>query len=140
MYEIIGFKVIKEISFPQSLKDLKVTNPDAPIINSYINLSNGEDSDNYSMITYSQKEFNGGNLFDYVTFGFIRLQELKNERELPIIYKVENFINFFEKIGKNTEYIIHPDEILADNFVFLLNDKKNLPSQWIIDKMKMNLE
>jgi len=140
MYEVIGFKVIKEISFPQSLIDFKVTNPDAPMINSYINLSNGEESKDYALITYSKKEFNGGSLFDYVTFGFIKLQDLNNGVKVPIIYVDGDFINFFEQIGKNTGYIIHPDEILADNFVFLLNESNNLPSQWVVDKMKLNLQ
>ena len=140
MYEVIGFKVIKEISFPQSLIDFKVTNPDAPMINSYINLSNGEESKDYALITYSKKEFNGGSLFDYVTFGFIKLQDLNNGVKVPIIYVDGDFINFFEQIGNNTGYIIHPDEILADNFVFLLNESNNLPSQWVVDKMKLNLQ
>jgi len=140
MYEVIGFKVIKEISFPQSLIDFKVTNPDAPMINSYINLSNGEESKDYALITYSKKEFNGGSLFDYVTFGFIKLQDLNNGEKLPIIYVDGDFTNFFEQIGNNTGYIIHPDEILADNFVFLLNENNNLPSQWVVDKMKLNLQ
>ena len=140
MYEVIGFKVIKEISFPQSLIDFKVTNPDAPMINSYINLSNGEESNDYALITYSKKEFNGGSLFDYVTFGFIKLQDLNNGEKLPIIYVDGDFTNFFEQIGNNTGYIIHPDEILADNFVFLLNGNNNLPSQWVVDKMKLNLQ
>jgi len=140
MYEVIGFKVIKEISFPQSLIDLKVTNPDAPMINSYINLSNGDESNDYTLITYSKKEFNGGSLFDYVTFGFIKLQDLNNGEKLPIIYVDGDFTNFFEQIGNNTGYIIHPDEILADNFVFLLNGNNNLPSQWVVDKMKLNLQ
>ena len=32
---------------------------------------------------------------------------------------MEEVENFFEQIGKNTNYIIHPDEVLADNFIFL---------------------
>ena len=140
MYEVIGFKVIEEISFPQSLIDIKVTNPDAPMINSYINLSNGEESNDYALITYSKKEFNGGSFFDYVTFGFIKLQDLNKGVKLPTIYVDGDFTNFFEQIGNNTGYIIHPDEILADNFMFLLNENNNLPSQWVVDKMKSNLQ
>jgi hypothetical protein len=34
--------------------------------------------------------------------------------------------NFFEKITSNTDYIIHPDEIIADNFMYLMmREKKN---------------
>ena len=33
--------------------------------------------------------------------------------------KTKEVNNFFEQIGRNTNYIIHPDEVLADNFIFL---------------------
>ena len=32
---------------------------------------------------------------------------------------------FYEQIQRNTNYIIHPDEILADNFIFLVQAKKD---------------
>jgi hypothetical protein len=35
---------------------------------------------------------------------------------------------FYEQVGRNTDYIIHPEEILADNFEYLLIGKPNLPS------------
>jgi len=35
---------------------------------------------------------------------------------------------FYEQVGSNTDYIIHPEEILADNFKFLLVGMTNLPS------------
>ena len=140
MYEIIGFKVINEIPLPQSLKDIKATNPDAPMINSYINLLREEEANDYTLFIYSSREYSGGNLFDYVKFGFIKLQDLNNDHIIPVIYEEKDFSNFFEQIGNNTGYIIHPDEILADNFVFLINGNNNLPSQWVIEKMKQKLQ
>ncbi len=47
---------------------------------------------------------------------------------------------FFEKIGKNTNYIIHPEEILADNFSFMVLQKRNLPSPVIVKKLKKILK
>ena len=47
---------------------------------------------------------------------------------------------FFEKVGKNTNYIIHPDEILADNFVHLVIGTKNLSTPRIIDEMRAALK
>ena len=32
----------------------------------------------------------------------------------PKLVKVEQVTGFFEQVGRNTEYIIHPEEILAD--------------------------
>ena len=33
--------------------------------------------------------------------------------------RLEN--GFYEKVGKNTQYIIHPEEILADNFALVIS-------------------
>ncbi|MFM8372557.1 MAG: hypothetical protein ACKOCO_09230, partial [Bacteroidota bacterium] len=32
--------------------------------------------------------------------------------------------DFFRQIRENTGYIIHPDEVLADNFAFIMREKK----------------
>ena len=40
--------------------------------------------------------------------------------------------NFEEQIGRNTGYIIHPEEILADNFAHLIIETKNLPNPEIV--------
>ena len=32
---------------------------------------------------------------------------------------------FYEQIGKNTQYIIHPDEVLADNFIIMCMAKED---------------
>ncbi len=42
---------------------------------------------------------------------------------------------WFEQIGRNTRYTIHPDEILADNFVRLINGDTNVPTPQIIAAM-----
>jgi hypothetical protein len=41
---------------------------------------------------------------------------------------------FFEQIGRNTQYIIHPEEILADNFSLLVREKTG-PSPDILKKL-----
>jgi hypothetical protein len=39
------------------------------------------------------------------------------------LLKVENCKDFFRQIRDNTGYIIHPDEVLADNFAFVMMEK-----------------
>jgi hypothetical protein len=46
---------------------------------------------------------------------------------------------FAEKVGRNTGYIIHPEEILAENFVHLVLGRKDLPDPWIIDALRKTL-
>ena len=48
---------------------------------------------------------------------------------------IEEIGNFYEQIGKNTNYIIHPEEILADNFALLVMGQK-VSSPWLLDKLK----
>lgn len=42
---------------------------------------------------------------------------------------------FWQAIGRNTDYIIHPEEILADNFVLLIAGVKDVKSPEILEKL-----
>ena len=42
------------------------------------------------------------------------------------IYKHEEVPDFYDKVGRNTNFDIHPEEIIADNFAFLMMGKKDL--------------
>ena len=37
-------------------------------------------------------------------------------RRQPVLLDPEDLPDYHRRIGRNTNYIIHPDEILADNF------------------------
>jgi hypothetical protein len=39
-------------------------------------------------------------------------------------------------VGRNTDYIIHPEEILADNFALLMSGASGAPSPEIIKKLE----
>lgn len=53
----------------------------------------------------------------------------------------QNFVHprdvdgFWQQVGRNTEYIIHPEEILADNFSLLIQGKRDVPSPEILDRL-----
>jgi hypothetical protein len=46
---------------------------------------------------------------------------------------------FFEQIGRNTNYIIHPEETLANNFVHLMTAKQDLKNPEIPEKIEQLL-
>ncbi len=60
--------------------------------------------------------------------------------------RIKNITGFYEQIGTNTQYIIHPDEVLADNFVLMslsIEDESVLknfnirtPGKQLIDDLK----
>lgn len=144
MYKIIGFRLMKPIDYPENLKPYRITNPDATQTDSYIQLKvNGKPVD-CMMILYAKKEYTNGSFFQYLNVGFLRLKGRK-EKSIqfvdgkPVIYTFEDVSGFFEQVGKNTNYIIHPEEILADNFAYTMLGRTGLPDTDILDIIKKTL-
>ena len=146
MYGIIGFSIGNSVDYPEKLASLRITNPDAPQTDSYLSFEVDGRSGDYMMILYSDKAYEGGSFFNYLKIGFLLLTEGEKKTAklvdgAPVVLAMEEVAGpFFEKVGKNTQYIIHPEEIMADNFAMAVLDKKELPSQWIIDKIISSLQ
>jgi hypothetical protein len=145
MYKIIGFTLCNEIAYPDNLKNYKISNPDAPFKDSYITLKKDNQSIDCMMILYANADYTTGSFFDYLTIGLLKLKGSKH-KEIDYkdgkahVYSLDEVSGFFEQVGKNTGYIIDPEEALADNFVFALQGKKGLDSQWIVDRIQQRLK
>ena len=145
LYEILSFKKCKELKLPDDLFAKKITNPDAVIYNySFRSIIGGK---NYELIPvllatsgYDTKK--GGEFFDYLELYFIAVREEGNnvvpltENNRYVMFTIDQVPNYLELVGKNTNYIIHPEEIMADNFVLLMNNARNLPNMDILEKMR----
>mgnify|MGYP000737127861 CR=1 FL=1 len=55
------------------------------------------------------------------------------------ILDIRNVTGFFEQIGYNTQYIIHPEEIVASNFELLFEENPEVQSKEILDKIEGHL-
>jgi hypothetical protein len=70
----------------------------------------------------------GGGVFRYLKYGLVAVAEVRDGEfevatdgdRFPIVYSPDSVRGFFEKVGRNTRYIISPDEILADNVALAL--------------------
>lgn len=148
LYGIIGFSKCPVYNLPKSLDNRRITNPDSPI-NEYCIQVKVDKKDVivlpllYSQVdTYSKRD--GEELFDYLQTAFLSIARVKNPGQKTIIlkdsamtlYKEEELQGFFEQIGKNTDYTIHPEEILADNFSYLFLGVTEIESPQIVGKMK----
>ncbi|MEM1058984.1 MAG: hypothetical protein AAGK14_07025 [Verrucomicrobiota bacterium] len=60
-------------------------------------------------------------------------REMHQRREAFAV--LDQVHGFWQKIGRNTDYVIHPEEVLADNFALLILDQKDLPSPEILEKL-----
>lgn len=145
MYQIIGFNLMNDVAYPENLRTYRITNPDAPQVDSYISIKVRGQSKDCMMILYSNQDYNGGDFFKYLNIGFLSLtgdsiKTIEYIDDKPVIYSFKQVSGFFEQVGKNTQYIIHPEEILADNFTFAILNKSGLQNPEIVNEIKKKLQ
>lgn len=117
MYGILGFTVVDEdYSFAPEIKEIIISNPDVGHHNSYASFDiNGEMKD-CTVIFTAAKPFEkpGDNFFDGMVTGLVPVDDLS------VMYTSEDASNFWDVFGKNTGYVIDPEETMADNFSFTI--------------------
>jgi len=147
LYGIIGFTLCQPIALPPSLAPRQITNPDAPQINCVTTLAaaNGKTVTAAPVLYSSTARYeadSGKSLFQSLLFRLLLVEQRSGRYEpvltrgQPIVLDPKKEPAFLEKIGRNTNYIIHPDEILADNFVRLVLGDQNVPTPRILDEMR----
>lgn len=138
LYRIIGFDVCPEIPLPGKLRDRKITNPDAPNIDSFIRVKDASGAAGARVpvtpVLYGRSDrFDpkaGGPFFRQMVFSLLVLEEVEGgggklrpaltPAGEPRLLEPSKTPDYLEQIGKNTDYVIHPEEVLADNFAMLL--------------------
>ncbi|MEQ1744754.1 MAG: hypothetical protein ABMA02_04970 [Saprospiraceae bacterium] len=139
LYKLIGFDHLgpDNLHLPDSLALRVLYNPDGVDFAQKITLDMGNGTTIHAVPIIFSKHmgFKPGkrSFFGYVDFSLYQIQQNKqggwdvvtqpdgytstlNMREVP---------DFFHQIKDNTGYIIHPDEVLADNFSFLMQAQKD---------------
>lgn len=144
VYSIIGFNVTdRELFFPVDIVEKRISNPDIELYDSYAEFTINGNKQKCSMLIYSDKPYTSGTLSDYLNVGLIPLNDSLmpiHEDGKTVIYGIDQSEDFYEKVGKNTKYIINPEEILADNFAFMLMQKMDLPNPEIPQKIATTLK
>jgi hypothetical protein len=147
LYEAIGFIHCDEIDFPRELVSRKITNPDAPRNDHFIRVTiQGQGCLAVPILLSAAEVYNverGGEFFEYLNFQLLVMEKTSNptrlktqyENSMPKLIGLQEVSGFFEQVGRNTQYIIHPEEILADNFALLILKRENVPSPQILQKM-----
>lgn len=118
MYKIIHFTVVEnDYPIPASVFEYHITNPDVEHHNSYATFRiNGEDIDCFTdFVTTKHFEKKGDQFFDVGTTALIPIDGSN------VYYTPKDAENFDEIFGKNTDYVIDPEECMADNFSFVIS-------------------
>jgi hypothetical protein len=128
LYRVIGFEACPEYRFPTDLAARRITNPDAPHNDHRIKITYRDRSVWAIPVLYSDQghydRTRGGEFFDYLQF---RLALERVDAASPGQIEPDQFVTvkdvsgFFDQVGHNTNYIIHAEEILAENFALALS-------------------
>ncbi len=151
LYRLIGFEKCEEVTFPAALEKRKITNPDAPLNDHCIQLRfKGEKHWAIPILFSVRDKYDvdlGGEFFNYLVFQFLMVQRGEGmsikpvqERGVPLMAGVREVSGFVQQVGRNTGYIIHPEEILADNFALLLTGEQDVPTPSLIRSIKKMLK
>jgi hypothetical protein len=147
LYEAIGFHQCGEIEFPIDLSPRKITNPDAPKNDHCIRIGVAGELVWAIPIIYSHAPkydvVRGGEFFDYLRMALLVVERSGPsgvarhivDAHHPKFVGLNQVSDFFEQVGRNTQYIIHPEEILADNVALLVLGETNAPSPEVLKRI-----
>ena len=146
MYAIVGFRDCGPLNWPPDLKHRRITNPDAPDDRYCITLERAGAPLTFYPVLFAPEE-----TFDPTLPGtYLGRLEFKL---LPVMRDGNNWIagrtggtlvlldadsvpEYFGAIGLNTRYIIHPEEILADNFILLVRGERKVRTPRILEELE----
>lgn len=134
LYALIGFHRVDNAEYPEELFDLKITNPDAFRYEHAISVQTSTGESVYVIpITQAAvplEEFIqlptpfAGIDVPLLAVDIATGKAIRDENGAPVLYNFGN-TNYVPKVLRNTNFIIAPDEILADNFSLLMLWRKN---------------
>ncbi len=151
-YAAIGFQKCDEVDLPADLRLQRLTNPDAPRNDHFIRVTiQGRPAEAVPLIYSKSPKYDvgaGGEFFGYLQFKFLVTDKAAPAGGPAPVFTAKNsrlvdpgqISGFYEQIGKNTGYIIHPEEILADNFSMLLRGETAATSPEILDRLQTALK
>lgn len=136
MYKLIHFTVQdKDFPLPASVAEYHISNPDVEHHNSYATfIIDDQNIDCFTdYVTTGHFEKEGDSFFYCSTTALVPIDGS------DIYYTPEQAENFDEVFGTNTDYVIDPEECMADNFSYALTygmsgpDGKGYPNPEIIE-------
>jgi hypothetical protein len=134
LYQLIGFSSLgyERLQVPKALADRLLHNPDGVDFAQKIDLKQPDGAVIHAIpvIYANETGFTKGKplFFGYLEFELFQIEQTGDGR-WKVLTKPDGYRStldlrkqpdFFRQIRDNTGYIIHPDEVLADNFAYIL--------------------
>ena len=121
MYDLIGFTVMpQDIVFPEAIANRIIINPDVEHMDNYAEFTIGGKKTRCEIVAFYTKTWaeahaeRGGDVtfFDFAKTFLVPIDDMSRT------YPIRDVSDFWDVVGRNTDYVIAPEECLADNFAF----------------------
>lgn len=127
LYKRIGFEKLPNLNLSLFLKERVLYNPDGVDLRYAITVKDKETGREFKAIPaifskYKNYQEELPQFFGYLEF---QLFEIKKRGDIWTVvnpdvgHSIDEVTGFWEQVGRNTAYNIHPDELCADNFVIM---------------------
>lgn len=147
LYRLIGFEPIAPVALPAAVDRIRLTNPDGPGWEHAIEVidkESGEKARAILLLTSRIPEFQAGigGVLPVLQFHLYPLTDGETpglrlgDGGEPVRWTPFITPGFLETIGRNTGYMIHPDEILADNVALLAYPRIDPPTPELLEKLR----
>lgn len=145
VYAVFGFQPCNPIDLATALNGRGITNPDCPVVEHSVELPFAGRQVPFALVLYSKKTFqSGAGLGEYAALGLIALKGDGKDKEplvtdgAFVVHELGEMPEFFKKVGTNTQYLLHPEEISAEHFAMLVVGEK-VREQKYLDGVKAAL-
>lgn len=128
LYAIIGFEPLRSpVALPPALSERLLLNPDGIPIEWAIGLDGGVQA---VPLIFSRYDAWQTSYFAHLDFQLFALEIDEQVGHYRVLVSPDgrstlgpdHFVSYLQKVKDNTAYLIHPDEILADNFIWAVSD------------------
>jgi hypothetical protein len=133
LYDLIGYDRVGELEWPAAWLPLRIANQDAPFDRHLMRLRiAGRETTVMPVVVTSSTRLppaDGDTLLELMQPRLIEVipgaqatkPVLRNGQ--PVWFDPEKSADFMDHLGGNTDYVMHPDETIADNFMFLVSGR-----------------
>jgi len=146
LYAAIGFRRCGRMDLPEPLRSLRITNPDAVERWHTVQVRVGDRAaEVLPLLHLPAAEFDPRTGFKaHLTVSWFPVERSGERCAIASGAQglgTQQLEGLYEQIGRNTEYVIHPEEILADNFALLImlsatDTPPQVPSPEVLERMK----
>lgn len=131
MYRLIGFQIVdQEFDLPAEVRSISVSNPDVERHDAYAEFTIDGEKRKCTLVLISKKPFErpGDSLNYLMDVALVPVETNENGQPYYLMKESEDYRKVF---GTNTDYVIDPEECMADNFSYALvygpNGSKHFP-------------